>query len=160
MVNRFLDTLEFSKTSVGRTDDAPSALSAKSTPEQFVKLMDIMQGIFEHDPFDKVYLNKILSEETEINIIVMPDNDGKGRKRQFYSDNNVNNIHQGPDKTDVAVRKYHGDAAVVVDKQQINIQIHKIRPYKNGEEVERCMQYMFAIFIPRAKKYYVREDME
>ena len=42
----------------------------------------------------KVYLNKILSEESEINIIIMPDNDGKGRKRRFYSDNNVNNIHQ------------------------------------------------------------------
>lgn len=49
---------------------------------------------------------------------------------------------------------------MVVDKQQINIQIHKIRPYKDGEEVEGCMQYMFAIFIPRTKKYYVREDIE
>lgn len=160
IVNQFLDALEFSETSVGRTDNETSALIAKTTPEQFAKLMDVMQGIFEHDPFDKVYLNKILSEESEINIIIMPDNDGKGRKRRFYSDNNVNNIHQGPDKTDVAARKYHGDAAVVVDKQQINIQIHKIRPYKDGEEVECCMQYMFAIFIPRAKKYYVRGDVE
>ena len=160
IVNQFLDTLEFSETSVGRADNETSALTAKTAPEQFAKLMDVMQGIFEHDPFDKVYLNKILSEESEINIIIMPDNDGKGRKRRFYSDNNVNNIHQGPDKTDVAARKYHGDAAVVVDKQQINIQIHKVRPYKDGEEVECCMQYMFAIFIPRAKKYYVRGDVE
>ena len=137
-----------------------SALVAKTEPKQFAQLMDVMQGIFEHDPFDKVYLNKILNEESEINIIIMPDNDGKGRKRRFYSDNNVNNIHQGPDKTEVSVRKYNGDAAVVVDKQQINIQIHKIRPYKDGEEVEGCMQYMFAIFIPRAKKYYVRGDIE
>lgn len=160
VVNQFLETLEFSKTTVGRTDDVTSALVAKTEPKQFAQLMDVMQGIFEHDPFDKVYLNKILNEESEINIIIMPDNDGKGRKRRFYSDNNVNNIHQGPDKTEVSVRKYNGDAAVVVDKQQINIQIHKIRPYKDGEEVEGCMQYMFAIFIPRAKKYYVRGDIE
>ena len=160
VVNQFLETLEFSKATVGRTDDVTSALVAKTEPKQFAQLMDVMQGIFEHDPFDKVYLNKILNEESEINIIIMPDNDGKGRKRRFYSDNNVNNIHQGPDKTEVSVRKYNGDAAVVVDKQQINIQIHKIKPYKDGEEVEGGMQYMFAIFIPRAKKYYVRGDIE
>ena len=160
IVRRFLDMLEFSKTTLGRTDDETSARVAKSAPKQFAKLMDEMQGIFEHDPFDKVYLNKILGEESEINIIIMPDNDGNGRKRRFYSDNNVNNIHQGPDKTEVAARKYHGDAAVVVDKQQINIQIHNIKPYKDGQEVEGCMQYMFAIFIPRTKKYYVRGDIE
>ena len=158
IVNAFLDGLEFMESSIGRTDGNPSAKIAKCDPKEFIKIMDALKGIFEHEPFDRNYLMKIFNEEVNVNIILMPDNNGIGRKRKFYSDNNVNNIHQGPDKTEVAQRKYHGDASVVVDKQQINVQIHKIRPFKNDEEVVGCVQYMFAIYIPRAKKYYVRGE--
>lgn len=158
LIEEFLAALEMVDTSVGRTDGATSAKVAKANPMEFMQLISNLEGIFEHDPFDISYLSKILSEESEVEIVVMPDNDGKGRKRSFYSDNNINNIHQGPDKTSVAERKYNGDAAVVVEREKINIQIHKINPYKNDLPVEGCMQYMFAIFIPRAKQYYVKGE--
>lgn len=157
-LERFINSINLKETNVGRNDDSKSADYAKISVCDFINLIEKIDGVFENDPFDMKYLYKIFGEEDEINLIVMPDNNGTGRKRSFYTDNIINNIHQGPDNNNIAKRKYNGDTAVVIDKNQINVQIHKIVPLKNKEEVEGCMQYMFAIFIPRTKKYYIRRD--
>lgn len=157
-IEKFINNQTWKETSVGRTDGAASAKVALISSDSFLQLVDSIEGIFEHDPFDISYLTKIFREESDVYVLLMPDNDGKGRKRSFYSDNNINNIHQGPDKTNVSERKYNGDAAVVMDKNKINVQIHKINPYKSDKQVEKCMQYMFALFIPREKQYYVKGD--
>lgn len=157
-IKAFLDQQEMKMTTVGRNDDKESARYAEVDSQLFVELMNSLSGIFEHDPFNKEYLYRLLSEERKVNIIYMSDNNGEGRKRSFYSDNNINNIHPGPDKSNVSERKFLGDSAVVINKEMINIQIHLIRPYKQNEEISHCKQYMFAIYIPRAKKYYIGSD--
>lgn len=158
LINEFIEKMDWAETSVGRNDNGVSAKTSKANPVDVIQLINNLDGVFEHDPFDIEYLTRIVSEESEVNVLIMPDNEGKGRRRSFYSDNNINNIHQGPDKTNIAERKYNGDASVVVDKDKINIQIHRICPYKNDVMVENCIQYMFAFFIPRAKQYYVKGD--
>ncbi len=155
IVERFINDNSWRESSVGRNDSEASCKYCVTTPARLIDLMESIDGIFEHDPFDMNYLHRILGEESEVELILMRDNDGTGRKRTFYSDNNINNIHQGPGNANADDRKYNGDANVVVNRSKINVQIHKIKPFKDGQEVEGCTQYMFAIFIPRQKQYYV-----
>lgn len=49
----------------------------------------------------------------------------------------------------------------MVDSNKINIQIHKIIPKKkdasgNVKVLTDYTQYMFAIYVPKEKKYYVK----
>ena len=155
IVCKFINQCQWIESSVGRNDDEPSCQYTMVGSFEWAEFMRTVSGVFEHNPFDKNYLWRILNEESEVAVIQMKDNDGKGRKRTFYSDNNINNIHQGPDKSNLLERKYNGDANVVIDKNKINVQIHRVRPFKDGNEVEGCTQYMFAIYIPRQKQYYV-----
>lgn len=154
-VKRLLSQCQWRESSAGRNDDESSCQYTTLSSLKWIEFMETVSGVFEHDPFDMNYLLRILSEEEEVEVIQMKDNDGTGRKRTFYSDNNINNIHQGPDKSNASERKYNGDANVVIDKNKINVQIHRIRPFKDGNEVSECTQYMFAIYIPRQKQYYV-----
>lgn len=157
-VNRFIESMNWTDTTAGRRDDNISASYVKVDTNQALQFIESIEEIFQHEPFDIKYLKMLLQEEQEIFFIKMPDNDGKGRKRTFYTDNIINNIHQGPDTSDVAARKYDGDTAVIIDQNRINIQIHKITPYKEQELISGCTQYMFAIRIPGSKKYYVRKE--
>ena len=94
-----------------------------------------------------------LAETDSVPVILMNNE----RKRSFDSQNRVNNIHQGPDKTEIDERKYNGDTEVVIDKNKINIQIHEILP-KKGEERPEFVQYMFAIFAPKTKSYFMKGE--
>lgn len=56
---------------------------------------------------------------------------------------------------------FQGDSYVIVDKDKINIQIHKIVPKKkdasgNEQILTEYTQYMFAIYVPKEKKYFVK----
>ena len=51
---------------------------------------------------------------------------------------------------------YEGDASVIVNPENINIQIHKILPIYN--DVPQDIQYAFALYIPNLKSYYARGE--
>lgn len=56
---------------------------------------------------------------------------------------------------------FQGDSYVIVDKDKINIQIHRIVPkkkdiYGNEQIMTEYTQYMFAIYVPKEKKYFVK----
>lgn len=104
-VNRFIESMNWTDTTAGRRDDNISASYVKVDTNQALQFIESIEEIFQHEPFDIKYLKMLLQEEQEIFFIKMPDNDGKGRKRTFYTDNIINNIHQGPDTSDVAARK-------------------------------------------------------
>lgn len=93
-VNRFIESMNWTDTTAGRRDDNISASYVKVDTNQALQFIESIEEIFQHEPFDIKYLKMLLQEEQEIFFIKMPDNDGKGRKRTFYTDNIINNIHK------------------------------------------------------------------
>ena len=120
-----------------------------------------MQVVFDLEPFEKRPLKELIESSGEIPVILMNAVDGEGRKRSFYDDNKIYALLQGADNKDKDKALYLGDSHVIIDQDRINIQIHSIIPKKRrSEDGEICMdefeQYMFAIYVPKEKKYFVR----
>ena len=121
-----------------------------------------MQVIFDLEPFEKKPLRDLIETSGGIPVILMNDQNGVGRVRSFYPDNKIYALHQGADNKDKEKAVFLGDSFVIVDKEKINIQIHKIVPKKktvaDPNLVERpdYTQYMFAIYVPKEKKYFVK----
>lgn len=150
VVEKFINENNFIDTSMGRTDGNSSAKYQIVNSKDVIEFISAFDGIFDMSPFNrKALLEEIASFDT-VPIILMNNE----RKRKFDYQNRINNIHQGPDKTEVDERKYNGDAEVVIDKSKINIQIHNILPKKDADEPE-FKQYMFAIFAPKTKSYFM-----
>ena len=81
------------------------------------------------------------------------------RKRTIYPDSNkIKALMQGADSKDKDKIIYEGDSSVIVDRNKINIQIHKVMPIINHQDKPEFTQYMFAIYIPKEKTYYVKKD--
>ena len=92
----------------------------------------------------------------------MKDDEKDLRKRSFYQDNKIYALQQGADNADPEKAIYQGDTHVIIDDTKINIQIHKILPMRRNEntkdktELKEYIQYMFAVYVPKNKKYFVR----
>ena len=150
------------KTTVGRNDGRTSAMYSIMDKKLLLELIEHMQLIFDLEPFENKPLIDLIQTSDEIPVILM-NNFDSGRERRFYNDNRIYALQQGADNKDVSKVKYRGDSQVVVDKSRINIQIHKIIPKKkqtNGTVVvmNDYVQYMFAIYVPKEKKYFVRGE--
>lgn len=160
LIEEIVSKLELKKTSVGRKDGVPHAKFGIANKQQISLLVDQIQSVFDLEPFERKPLNNLLNDETQIPIILLGFENG-GRKRSFYQDNKIYALHQGADSKERDKINYQGDSFVIVDKDHVNIQIHKIVPKRHvGNIVEdqpEYMQYMFAIYIPKERKYFVRE---
>ena len=109
---------------------------------------------------------KLVNEKNSYDVLdeidVMKDDEKDVRKRSFYQDNKIYALMQGADNADSEKAIYHGDTHVIIDDSKINIQIHKILPMrrnkdtKDKKESKEYIQYMFAIYVPKNKKYFVR----
>lgn len=152
--------LQLTLTSAGRRDDSESARFTIVNKTVLASLIDQMQAVFDMEPFEKRPLKELLKDETDIPIIFMKGCESEGRKRSFYQDNKIFALHQGADNKDSSKAVYYGDSFVIVDKTKVNIQIHKIIPKRKtatGSIEEReFTQYMFAIYVPKEKKYFIR----
>jgi hypothetical protein len=51
-----------------------------------------------------------------------------------------------------------GDKKVVIDPNKVNIQIHRISPGLRKSERLGKDQYMFAIYIPKDKIYFIKDN--
>jgi len=106
-------------------------------------------------------LMDLIESSGAIPVILMSDVDGTGRRRSFYPNNKIYALQQGADNKDKSKAVFLGDSHVIIDKDQVNIQIHKVVPKKNDSSgntvfITDCIQYMFAIYVPKEKKYYVK----
>lgn len=153
LIEKLLNNSSFSDTSVGRKDDRKTAEYAYIEKEKLGDLIDHIQAIFDMDPFEREPLRDLIESYEEIPVIVMKD----VRKRSFQ-DNKISFIHQGADNSDSEKAIYQGDRYVIIDDTKVNIQIHKILPMrkKDKKELKEYIQYMFAIYVPKDKKYFVR----
>lgn len=161
LIDELLGHAEFKSTTVGRTDGNISAKYTVIERDKLSELIDHMQVVFDLEPFERKPLQDLIESSGEIPLIIMNDIGGHGRERSFYPDNKIFALQQGADNTDKEKAKFLGDSHVIVDKDKINIQIHKIIPKKrdiSGKEsvMDEFTQYMFAIYVPKEKKYYVK----
>ena len=86
--------------------------------------------------------------------------DNKIRYRTIYNDaaqDRIKALHQGANTTDEKKLTYLGDKKVIVDPDKINVQIHYISPGLSKSNRLGKEQYMFAIYIPKDKIYFVKE---
>ena len=162
LVDNLLSKYELKDTEVGRLDGKPSAKYTVVDRESLSELIDHMQAVFDLEPFERRPLMDLIESSGNIPVILMRDVDGSGRKRSFYPNNKIYALQQGADNKDSTKAVFLGDSHVVIDKNLINIQIHKIIPQKkdtlgNTSIFQNLTQYMFAIYVPKEKKYYVKE---
>lgn len=161
LVEDLLSGCPLQDTSAGRVDGGTTAQYTIINRTALSTLIDHMQAIFDLEPFERRPLIDLIESSGDIPVIVMKDVDGSGRKRSFYSNNKIYALQQGADNKDKTKAVFLGDSHIVVDTNQINIQIYKIIPKKkdssgNATILTDYTQYMFAIYVPKGKKYYVK----
>ena len=161
LVDNLLSNVTLRPTSAGRSDGETTAQYAIINRDTLSTLIDHLQTIFDLEPFERRPLIDLIESSGYIPVILMNDIDGSGRKRSFYPNNKIYALQQGADNKDKDKAIFLGDSHVVVDTNQINIQIHKIIPKKKDSSGNIAIltdytQYMFAIYVPKGKKYYVK----
>lgn len=161
LVDDLLSNVTLQNTSAGRVDGGTTAQYSIISRDALSALIDHMQAIFDLEPFERRPLIDLIESSGDIPVILMNDVDGSGRKRSFYPNNKIYALQQGADNKDKDKAVFLGDSHVVVDANQINIQIHKIIPKKKDSSgnvtiLTDYTQYMFAIYVPKEKKYYVK----
>ena len=155
-INALINSVTWSDTTAGSKIGAKTAQYAYFDAKVLKELINVIYGVFDYEPFQKKALTDLLGQE-RIPVILMGA-DKEPRKRSIYkSDFRIKALLQGADSTIPEKITYVGDSGVVVDKDCINIQIHRILPREDKTSVmSEKEQYMFAIYIPKEKTYFVK----
>lgn len=157
-IDNLISSTTWNDTDAGSKIGAKTAQYAYFEAETLKDLINVIYGIFDYEPFQKKALSNLLGND---NIpVVLMGADKKPRKRSVYLHNyKIKALLQGADSTITDKITYFGDSSVVIDKNCVNIQIHKILPRKDKTSVmSEKEQYMFAIYIPKEKQYFVKGD--
>lgn len=152
------DGLDWIETNAGRNDSQPSAVYSYVTKEFLLDLINSTTGIFMTDPFKVKDIEYAIKDKK---IIIEKLFDFKGadeyRTRTFNKNTmRISALQQGADTTVVERQKYKGDSHVIVDEDAVTIQVFRIRPIIDKNEVSDLEQYMFSIHIPEGKKGFVK----
>lgn len=145
----------------GSNIGAATAQYAEFSASQLNGLIQSIETAFDREPFNKAAIKDLVGT-TDIPVILMwTDDENKTRYRSIYNDaaqDRIKALHQGANTTDVEKLTYLGDQKVVVDPNKINIQIHYISPGLSRHERLGKDQYMFAIYMPKDKIYFVKDN--
>jgi hypothetical protein len=157
-LRKLFDSVTWEPTTAGSKIGAVTARYACFDASTLKKLISVIYGVFDYEPFQKKALTDLLGQDN-IPVILM-GSDKKARYRSIYEqDFRIKALLQGADSTVAEKITYIGDSGVVVDKDKINIQIHRIVPGKDRTHpMESKEQYMFAVYIPKEKTYFVKGD--
>lgn len=156
-LRKLFDTVTWQSTTAGSKIAAVTARYAYFDAATLKKLINVIYGVFDYEPFQKKALTDLLGQDN-IPVILMGV-DKKARYRSIYECGfRIKTLLQGADSTVAEKITYIGDSGVVIDKDKINIQIHRIVPGKDRfHPMDNKEQYMFAIYIPKEKTYFVKE---
>lgn len=151
-----IDSVVWEDTTAGSRIGAVTARYAYFDAQTLKDLINVIYGVFDYEPFQKKALTDLLGQDN-IPVILMGA-DKKARYRSIYErDFRIKALLQGADSTIAEKVTYIGDSGVVIDKDRINIQIHRIVPGKDrAHPMEDKEQYMFAIYIPKEKTYFIK----
>ena len=126
---------------------------------QLNALIDSISHAFDMEPFQKKAV-KSLFDQDDIPVILMWKENEEKRYRSLCPDqtNRIKALQQGANSTIEERIVYEGDSQVIKDKEKINIQIYNISPGFSSDKRTDQDQYMFAIYIPKNKSYFVKAD--
>lgn len=151
----------WSTTTVGSTTNDPTAKFAIFSSDKLLALIQSVNTAFDKEPFNKKPLMELV-ESSNIPVILMwTEDENKTRYRSIYNDaaqDRIKALHQGANTTEKEKLTYEGDKKVIVDPNKINIQIHYISPGLTKTNLIGKDQYMFAIYIPKDKIYFVKDN--
>ena len=160
-VENLLKGLTFSEGCFGSAHTSKATCSFTYAPtSQIIAMFESLEGIFDDHSFSISDIRRVLTDE-EIPIIKMSHFD-TGRKRSFYSTPNsmltrIKALHQGADSSIPEEVDYQGDKYVLADRSRVNLQIFKIIPLHENAARLMDTQYMFALYVPSEKAYYIPE---
>ena len=164
--NNYIDSIiagidSWKLTNEGSVNKEPTALFSLFSASQLVTLIKSINTAFDKEPFNKKPLLELV-DQSDIPVILMWTNDDdKTRYRSIYNDasqDRIKALHQGANTTDEDKLTYLGDKKVVIDPNKINIQIHFITPGLDRHHLIGKDQYMFAIYLPKNKKYFIKDN--
>ena len=157
-LNALIDSVSWQNTTAGSKVGAVTAKYAYFEAQTLKDLINVIYGVFDCEPFQKKALTDLLGQEN-IPVILMGA-DKEPRKRSIYKfDFRIKALLQGADSTIAEKVTYVGDSGVIINKDCVNIQIHRILPREDKINVmPEKEQYMFAIYIPKEKTYFVKSD--
>ena len=161
------DNPDWTTTTEGSAGAEPTytAKFKKFSAEQLKILIQSIKTAFDKEPFNRKYLLELV-DQSDIPVILMWTNeDNKVRYRSILNDSTQDKIkalrikalQQGANTTDETKLSYLGDKKVIVDNNKINIQIHYISPGLDKNNRLGKDQYMFAIYLPKDKKYFIKD---
>lgn len=148
-------------TNTGSTTGVETAKYAMFTAEQLITLIESIDTAFDREPFNKRPVLELMGSSDIPVILMWTDDNNKVRYRSIYNDaahDRIKALHQGANTTDSSRLTYLGDQKVVVDPDKVNIQIHYISPGLTKTNRIKKDQYMFAIYIPKNKVYFVKDN--
>ncbi len=162
-INTFLDKFTYEPSTVGRINsNVPSCFYTHISKKEALGLINNTSSIFDYEPFNKKDLRKLISDYDVIieKMFGLYGTRDEYRERTFNKEtNNVLALQQGPDKADESLKKYQGDAYVIVNNEAMIIQVFKIRPrFDKNSPLQQYDQYMFSIHVPEKRKGFVKED--
>lgn len=148
-------------TAAGSTNGTHTAKYALFTAEQLITLIQSIDTAFDREPFNKRPVLELMGSSDIPVILMWTDDNSKVRYRSIYNDaaqDRIKALHQGANTTDTSRLTYLGDQKVIVDPEKVNIQIHYISPGLTKANRIWKDQYMFAIYIPKDKVYFVKDN--
>lgn len=159
LIQELKNAFDIKTTNLGRVDGKPSAKYIEASPQCIISLIENTDGIFENNPFIGINITKVISNcNYNIPVIFISKENDEPRIRSLYPNGmEIKVLQQGADNVDPDKVVYEGDAKVVIDKNKLNIQIHKIKPKDSDKTYsDEYIQYMFAIYSPSETSYFTR----
>ena len=159
--NLITSVTNWTKTTNGSNIGVETAQYTIFTAEQLNGLIQSIETAFDREPFNKATIKELVGTSDIPVILMWTDDDNKTRYRSIYQDaakDRIKALHQGANTTDIEKLTYLGDQKVVVDPNKINIQIHYISPGLSKHDRLGKDQYMFAIYIPKDKVYFIKDN--
>lgn len=161
-IDGFVSKYSLQKTTVGSNNNAETAYYFSCKTEDIISLIESLDNFLIEDNSKKEAILKMLGEnDNNIVYVEILDNAGKPRERSYYSESHkVKVLFEGyrPKGADDANITYKGDKEVIIDKNSINIQLHRIVPKDEDKKLDiDNIQYMFAFYVPITKIVYIRD---
>lgn len=148
-------------TTAGSTNGTHTAKYAMFTAEQLITLIQSIDTAFDREPFNKKPLLELVGSSDIPVILMWTDDNNRVRYRSIYNDaahDRIKALHQGANTTDTSRLTYLGDQKVIVDPDKVNIQIHYVSPGLSKSNRLGKDQFMFAIYLPKDKIYFVKDN--
>ena len=155
-IKTLIDSVIWQDTDAGSKVGAKTAEYAYFDAQTLKTLINLIYGVFDYEPFQKKALTDLLGQDN-IPVILMGADKEPRRRSIYVPDYKIKALLQGADSTVTEKITYVGDSGVLIDKDRINIQIHRILPMMDKVSLlPEKEQYMFAIYIPKEKTYFVK----